>query len=133
MTIVLPLRTRRVRRQRAPTAAPPSPDAVPRVARMVALAHRWRDLIRTGVVKDQAALATLVGVSRARITQVMGLLYLAPDIQEELVFLDVRLRGDVLHRTLLPLAAEPHWVAQRAKWREMRAMGRRGPAPGTDA
>ncbi len=41
MTIVLPLRSRRVRRRRAPTAARSPSDAIPRVARMLALAHRW--------------------------------------------------------------------------------------------
>lgn len=120
MTLVLPLRTRRVRRQRAPSAAPPPPDAVPRVARMVALAHHWRSLIRTGVVKDQAALAALVGVSRARITQVMDLLYLAPDIQEEILLLSrvESSRGPVGHVALARLAAEPLWPAQRSLWRE---------------
>ncbi len=115
MTIVLPLRTRRVRRQRAPSAAPPPPDAVPRVARMVALAHRWRSLIRSGVVEDQAALAALVGVSRARVTQVMDLLHLAPDIQEALLDLPgvVRGRDGRRERDLRAIAAELHWPRQR--------------------
>ena len=118
MTIVLPLQTRRVRRQRVPTAAPPSSDAVPRVARMVALAHHWRDLIRSGVVKDQAALAALVGITRARVTQVMDLLRLAPDIQEEILFARDRVAG-VRHRELLSVAAEPDWSVQRRLWRPM--------------
>lgn len=126
MTIVLPLRTRRVRRQRAPTAAPPT-DAVPRVARMVALSHRWRDLIRSGVVRDQAALAALVGVSRARITQVMGLLYLAPDIQEEVLDLPTTSIGrDPVHpRDLTRIAAQPAWEEQRRLWRARRATDER--------
>lgn len=115
MTLVLPLRTRRVRRQRAPSAAPPPPDAVPRVARMVALAHHWRGLIRTGVARDQADLARLVGVTRARVTQVMDLLYLAPDIQEEI--LELRGRGTVRHRDVARVAAEASWRAQRRCWR----------------
>ncbi len=72
---------------------------------MVALAHRWKALIRTGVVTDQAALAAVVGVSRARVTQVMGLLYLAPDIQEEI--LDGDDIVDVLHRDLIRISTEP--------------------------
>ena len=82
MTIVLHLRTRRVRRQWAPTTDPASSNAAPRVARMVALAHRWQGLIFTGVTRDQATLARLVGVSRVRVAQGMDLLRLAPDIQE---------------------------------------------------
>ena len=60
----------------------PPPERIPRVARVLALAHHWQGLIRSGAVRDQADLARLVGVSRARVTQVMRLLDLAPDIQE---------------------------------------------------
>jgi len=116
MTIVLPLRTRRVRRRRAPPAASQSPatDRVPRVARMLALAHHWRGLIRAGVAKDQAALAALVGVSRARVTQVMDLLYLAPDTQERVLLLMSGPGGHGPREVdLRRLAAEPVWSLQR--------------------
>jgi len=122
MTIVLPLRTRRVRRRRDPPApgdaGSSATDRVPRVARMLALAHHWRGMIRDGVVKDQAALARLVGVSRARITQVMDLLYLAPEIQEQILFLHgvTRRRDPISHRDLLAIAARPLWRDQRAHW-----------------
>jgi hypothetical protein len=43
-------------------------------------------LIQQGVVKDYADLARLGQVSRARITQIMNLLNLAPDIQEPILF-----------------------------------------------
>lgn len=52
----------------------------------MAPARCWRGLIRSGAVRDQADLARLVGVSRARVTQVMGLLWLAPEIQEAVLF-----------------------------------------------
>ena len=73
----------------------PTPERIPRAARVLALAHRWRGLIRSGAVKDQADLARLVEVSRARVTQVMGLLLRAPDIQVAVLFgeVDVDERG----------------------------------------
>jgi len=52
----------------------------------MALAIRFDDLIRRGEVRDYADLARLGHVSRARITQIMNLLNLAPDIQERLLF-----------------------------------------------
>ena len=52
----------------------------------MALAIRLDQLIRDGVVTDQAELARLGHVSRARLTQMMNLLNLAPDIQEALLF-----------------------------------------------
>lgn len=54
---------------------------VPRVARLMALAIRFDDLIRSGAITDQADLARLGHVSRARVTQIMNLLHLAPAIQ----------------------------------------------------
>jgi len=45
---------------------------------------RFETLIRSGEVRDYAALARLGHVSRARISQIMNLLHLAPDIQEVL-------------------------------------------------
>lgn len=129
MTIILPVRTRRVRRQRDSSvpadAPPPACDRVPRVARMLALAHHWRGLIRDGVVKDQAALSRLVGVSRARVTQVMDLLYLAPDIQEALLGLPPALSGGsaLCERTLRAIAAEPLWRLQLGEWRTLAGAG----------
>lgn len=54
---------------------------VPRISRLMALAIRLDQLIRDGVVTDQAELARLGHVSRARLTQIMNLLYLAPDFK----------------------------------------------------
>jgi hypothetical protein len=55
---------------------------VPRVARLLALALRFETLIREGRVADYSALAGLGHVSRARMTQIMNLLLLAPDNPE---------------------------------------------------
>lgn len=76
------------RGEEAPPAAPP--QAIPRIARLMALAIRFDRLIREGVVKDYAELARLGGVSRARITQIMNLLNLPPGEQERLLFLEGR-------------------------------------------
>jgi len=66
-------------------AAKPVRDKVPRIARLMALAIHFDRLIREGKVKDYAEIARLGGVTRARVTQVMNLLTLAPAIQEELL------------------------------------------------
>ena len=63
------------------------PGRVPWVSKLMALAIRFDGLVRDGVVTDQAELARLGHVSRARVTQIMNLLHLAPDIQEEVLFL----------------------------------------------
>src|SRR5262249_11596610 len=63
-----------------PAAAPPG--RVPRVARLLALAHRLEGLLRGGVARDYAELGRLGHVTRARVSQLMSLLYLAPDLHE---------------------------------------------------
>ena len=99
--------------------APLAPGGrVPRVARLMALAIRFDQLLRDGVVADQAEIARLGRVTRARLTQIMNLLQLAPDIQEEILFLPrvERGRDPVTERELRSIAAEPSWERQRLSW-----------------
>jgi hypothetical protein len=104
--------------------APPTAPAgrVPRIARLLALAHRYASLVESGDVRDYADVARLAGVSRARVTQIMNLLHLAPDIQEALLDLPRTLDGpDALHeKDVRPIAAVPEWARQRAMWRAVR-------------
>jgi hypothetical protein len=88
----------------------------------MALAIRFDGLIRDGVVTDQAELARLGHVSRARITQIMNLLQLAPDIQEELLFLPRTQRGrdKVQERSLRSIAITADWRKQRQRWKAIR-------------
>lgn len=107
-----------------PRPAEPSPvpvARVPRVGRLMALAIRLDGLIRTGELPDQAAVARLGRVSRARVTQVMNLLSLAPEIQEALLFFPVVTAGraPVLLRDLQPIARELDWAAQRRLWQQL--------------
>ncbi len=84
------------------------------VTRLIALAMRLDGLIRSGELKDQAAVARVGGVSRARVTQIMNLLFLAPDILEQLLFLPPITggRATVLLRDLQPAKCEPDWAKQ---------------------
>ena len=88
----------------------------------MALAIRFDGLIRDGVVADQAELARLGHVTRARLTQIMNLLNLAPDIQEEVLFLPPTERGrdPISERDCRPIAAEWNWRKQRRMWRQRR-------------
>jgi len=100
---------------------PAAPGRVPRVSRLMALAIRFDQLIREGVVADQAELAHLGHVSRARLTQIMNLLNLAPEIQEEVLFLPPTESGrdPVSERLLRPIAAVPGWRRQRRMWKNL--------------
>ncbi len=100
----------------------PDLGRVPHVSRLMALAIHMDDLVRRGEVTDCAELARLAHVTRARMTQIMNLLHLAPDIQEELLYLP-RSRGGrdpVTEKALRPLAAIPDWRKQRRLWSDLR-------------
>ena len=71
--------------QLAPAADLPGPPRIPRITRLLALAIKFQDMVDRGEVRDYADLARLGYVTRARLTQVMNLLLLAPDIQERLL------------------------------------------------
>jgi hypothetical protein len=112
------------RKEIHPGEAPiPQPSSrVPRLSRLMALAIRMDRLVRSGEVAGYAELARLGHVTRARITQVMNLSLLAPDIQEEILFLPRTERGpDPIHLCdLQPLAKVPDWRKQRRLWAELK-------------
>ena len=114
---------RRGRRKVLSQGPAPAPAAqpcgrVPRLARLMAMAIRMDGLVRGGEVADYADLARLGHVSRARVTQIMNLLQLAPDIQEALLFLPPTVKGrdPIRERHIRPIAAEIEWRRQRDWW-----------------
>lgn len=121
-------RARRGRKELRRGDAPPAPPPpvfgrVPRVARLMALALRFQRLVESGEVRDYTELARLGHVTRARMTQIMNLLNLAPDIQEEVLFLPPVESGrdPIRELHLRPIAATPDWRKQRAMWQHIRA------------
>ena len=101
------------------------PGTIPRISRLMALAIRFDRLIKSGEVADQAEIARLGHVSRARVTQIMNLLLLAPDIQEEILFLPRTQcgRDPIRERIIRPIAAVPDWRKQRRMWEELKIQG----------
>ncbi len=101
---------------------PVEPGNVPRVSRLMALAVKFDDMIQRGEADDYASIARLGFVTRARMTQIMALLNLAPDIQEQLLFLPrtVRGRDPITERDLRPFTRVLDWNRQREMWRALR-------------
>lgn len=89
-----------------------------RLARLMALAIRMEGLAQSGEVADYADIARLGHVTRARVTQIMNLLCLAPDIQESILFLPRTERGrdPVREHHVRPIAAILDWRKQRRMW-----------------
>ena len=114
---------REVRAGEAPAFTVLPKGSVSRVAKLMALAIRCEELVRRGEVADYADLARLGHVTRARMTQIINLLNLAPDIQEELLFLPRTTKGrdPIGERDLRPICAIADWKGQRSRWRKLRS------------
>lgn len=99
----------RTQRHQEPTAG-----RVPRVTHLLALAHKIDGMIRAGEIKDLAETARLLGVTRARITQIVNLTLLAPGIQESILFLgdDDAKRMQRFERDLRIVLSEADWRKQ---------------------
>jgi DNA invertase Pin-like site-specific DNA recombinase len=98
----------------------PAVPSVPRISRLLALALKMEEMIQDGTVKKYSDLAHLGQVSAARITQMMNLLHLAPDIQEQILSPDtplIALRESAVRR----LSSVVLWGEQRVRWRDLLA------------
>lgn len=90
----------------------PEPVRIPRIRRLLALAIKFQDMIDRGEVRDYADLARLGYVTRARITQIMNLLNLAPEIQEQ-ILLPKSPNVIPCERHLRRIVTLPYWKDQR--------------------
>lgn len=98
-----------------PAAEPQPVGRIPRIAKLMGLAIRCDQLLRSGAVSDASALARLVKVSQPRMTQILNLTLLAPDIQARLLFLEPVEEGkpEVNEKGLRQVCAEVDWGQQR--------------------
>lgn len=98
-----------------PPAAPAAPVRRPaRVAQALALAHRLQTAIDRGDYRDRAELARQLGFTRARVTQLLDLLLLAPDIQERVLDLEaVDGVEPMAERALRSIVGHGSWAEQR--------------------
>jgi len=58
------------------------------VARILAVVHHLQRAIDRGIIADRASVARSLGFTRGRVTQLLDLLLLAPDIQEQVLALE---------------------------------------------
>jgi hypothetical protein len=86
---------------------PPGPNT-PRVTELLRKAIEWRRQLDAGEVRSQADIARREGITRARVTQIMGMLQFAPEIQEQILYMpDAGRRPLITERTLRPIVTIP--------------------------
>lgn len=111
--------------QRAEQATEPTVTAArktgryPRAAQVLALALQFQEMIDRGEVRDYADLARLGCVSRERISQIMMLVWLAPDIQQAVLRLPPSERAPFSEGALRRIAKIVRWDEQRLEWQRL--------------
>lgn len=105
-------------RELGPVSKPVSRSQIPRITRLMALAIKFQEMVKRGEVRDYADLARLGYVTRARITQIMNLLHLAPDIQEQLLTLasNPEVSHSIVERHVRQVSSAVEWSEQRQRW-----------------
>ena len=98
-------------------------SSIPRIARLMAPASRLDGLLRAEAFQDYAELARLGRVTRARMSQITKLLNLAPDIQEQILFLP-NIPG-LNERNLRPIVNQIRWDQQRRMFQKILARFKR--------
>lgn len=106
-----------------PGAPPSGSGSLPRVTQVLALAIHFQDMIQRGEARDYADLARLGCLTRERISQIMELVWLAPDLQQEI--LEFRTisgtRFPISELAVRQIAGALSWKDQREAWRQLQA------------
>ena len=87
----------------------------------MALAIRLEDLLDSGLVGSQTEIAQAAGITKARVTQIINLTYLAPDIQQAILELEptTAVRDPFIERDARKIATHINWGRQRKEFRRL--------------
>ena len=110
------------REAESPDIPRPAKGRIPRVTEVLALAIQFQDMIQRGDARDYADLARLGCLTRERMSQIMELVWLAPDIQQEILEFPPTSapRFAISEVATRRIAAEFDWGEQRGRWRKLK-------------
>ncbi len=120
--VEIQFRLHATRRQSGRTGSSDGPHSgtgrLPRVAQVVALAIQFQDMLQRGEAKDYADLARLGCITRERMSQIMELVWLAPDIQQEILEFPPSgaARFPISEVAVRKVASPLSWNDQRHAW-----------------
>jgi hypothetical protein len=96
---------------------------LPRVTQVMALAIQFQSMIARGDARDYADLARLGCLTRERMSQIMELVWLAPDIQREILEFPPQAVGrfPISEVAVRRIASLLLWAEQRADWNRLKS------------
>lgn len=96
----------------------PTGPKTSRVTELLRMAMEWRRQIDAGEVQNKTEIARREGITRARVTQIMGMLRLAPEIQDKILTPPSTLRRLVTERMLRPIGSITDHRDQRREFQK---------------
>lgn len=91
----------------------------PRLRQSLILAYQIDQIIADGQAKDFTQAAQWLNMTKARLSQIMGLINLAPAIQEEILLTDSIKTRKISVQQILPITAESDWNQQNILWKAL--------------
>ena len=89
----------------------------PRLRKSLLLAYQVEQIISEGRAKDFTQAARWLNITKARLSQIMNLLNLAPCIQDEILLNDSDKLRKITVQDILPITAESDWDRQISLWK----------------
>jgi hypothetical protein len=91
----------------------------PRLRKDLLLAYQVEELISEGKAKDFTQAARWLNITKARLSQTMSLLNLAPSIQDEILLNNSDKIKNITVQDILPITAESDWNLQVPLWEKI--------------
>jgi hypothetical protein len=91
----------------------------PLLRRHIVLAYQIQEFFEKEKAKNLRQVSQWLHMTHARISQIMNLLLLAPDIQEEILFSDREKIFQITEHKIRKIPIEINWARQREMWNEI--------------
>jgi hypothetical protein len=98
----------------------PKEFRIPRVVELLRKAIEWQDLLKSGECTSQVEIAARENHTRARVTQIMGMLHLAPEIRDKILSMPKAVRrSSVTERVLRPITTITDYQGQIQEFQKL--------------
>jgi len=104
-------------KQRIPRTTDFDFNQEPPIRRQLLLAHQIQNMLDEEKIQDIKQLSKWTYIDRSRLYQIMSLLYLSPQIQEDIIFRDYPKLAKLSERNVRSIVDEISWQKQAALWR----------------
>ncbi len=91
----------------------------PLLRQHIVLAYQIQELFEKEKAKNLRQVGQWLHMTQARISQIMNLFFLSPDIQEEILFSDREKISQITEHKIRKIPMEINWDKQREMWDEI--------------